>query len=79
MPATAPRPRLSVRIPRPSGGNYPVFVGSGILRHLPRLLRRCAPAHRYFLITDSTVAKLHGRGIHRFLGKSGLRADLLMV
>lgn len=79
MPAPGPRPRLTVRISRTSGRNYPVFVGSGILRHLPRLLRRFAPAHRYFLITDSTVAKLHGRRIHRSLRKSGLRADLLMV
>jgi len=79
MPATAPRHRLSVRIPRRSGWNYPIFVGSGILRHLPRLVTRYAPAHRYFLIADSTVAKLHGRGIQISLRKAGLRADLLTV
>ncbi|MCI0569014.1 MAG: 3-dehydroquinate synthase [Acidobacteria bacterium] len=79
MPAPELRPRLTVRFSRPSGGHYPVFVGSGILRHLPRILRRFAPAHRYFLITDSTVARLHGRAVHSALRKSGLRADFLMV
>ena len=79
MPAPGLRPRLSVRIPRPAGGNYPVFVGSGILRHLPCLLTRLAPAHRYFLITDSCVAPLHGGAIQRSLRKAGLETDLLMV
>ena len=79
MPAPGLRPRLSVRFRGPSGGTYPVFVGSGILRHLPRILSRLAPAHRYFLITDSTVARLYGRAIHSSLRKAGLKADLLVV
>ena len=79
MSATGPRPRLSVRIPRAPGCSYPIFVGSGILRHLPRLVIRYAPAHRYFVITDTTVARLHGKRIRASLRAAGLRADLLTV
>jgi 3-dehydroquinate synthase len=58
--------------------DYPVLVGPGLLGSLAPLLAERAPAHRYGLITDSTVAELHGRRLHAELGAAGLRCELLM-
>ena len=43
-----------------SSPNYPVVVEPGGLDRLPSLLIELAPAHRYALIADDTVAELHG-------------------
>jgi 3-dehydroquinate synthase len=55
---------------------YQVLVGSGLLASLPNLLREHAPAHRYAVITDSTVAGLYGTHVLERLRASGLAADL---
>ncbi len=63
-----------------SGGqtsDYRVLVGRGLLAALPDLLREHAPAHRYAVITDSTVADLYGTPVLEALRESGLAADLL--
>jgi 3-dehydroquinate synthase len=57
--------------------DYPVMVGSGMLSELPTLLREYAPAHRYSLISDVTVAELYGRQIREKLEDSGTRCDLV--
>jgi len=62
-----------------SGGHaveYPVLVGSGLLATLPELLGEHAPAHRYAVITDSTVAELYGTTVLDRMRASGLTADL---
>ena len=56
--------------------DYRVLVGRGVLRSLPDLLREHAPAHRYALISDSTVAELHGEAVLDGLRGSGLAAEL---
>ena len=56
--------------------DYRVLVGSGLLAALPDLLADHAPAHRYALITDSTVAGLYGNAVLEALRGSGLAADL---
>jgi len=79
MPFSGPRPQVRVRISRSPAQHYPVFVGRGILSALPRILHRLAPAHRYFLITDTHVASLQARGLLRTLRRQGLAAHLLLV
>jgi 3-dehydroquinate synthase len=58
--------------------DYSVQVGPGLLGSLATLLAEHAPAHRYGLITDSTVAELHGRRLHGELVAAGVRCDLLI-
>lgn len=57
--------------------DYPVLVGSGLLASLPGLLAEHAPAHRYGLIADATVADLYGHRLHRELQAAGLDCELL--
>ncbi|MSR36492.1 MAG: 3-dehydroquinate synthase [Gemmatimonadetes bacterium] len=71
----------AARVPVRAGDgrqDYEVFVGPGLLGSLPQLLRAHAPAHRYALITDSTVAELHGTRLHGELVAGGVRCDLLV-
>jgi 3-dehydroquinate synthase len=46
-----------------ASGGYPVRVGAGVLRELPELLERLAPAHRYAVISDERVFDLHGERV----------------
>ena len=57
--------------------DYPVMVGPGLLAALPALLSEYAPAHRYSLIADATVAELYGRRVSEELENSGARCDLI--
>jgi 3-dehydroquinate synthase len=71
-------PSTTVRVRAGDGrADYPVLVGAGLLEELPRLLREHAPAHRYALISDSTVADLYGRRVQGLLADGGLVCDLL--
>jgi len=53
------------------GGAYPVIVGAGHLERVPELLRRRAPAHRYALIADETVDRLHGERVLDLVAQTG--------
>ena len=55
---------------------YRVLVGSGLLASLSDLLREHAPAHRYAVISDSTVAELYGNAVLDAMRRSGLGAEL---
>ncbi|HEU5182510.1 MAG TPA: 3-dehydroquinate synthase, partial [Candidatus Polarisedimenticolia bacterium] len=79
MPA---RPsNILIRVPpaRSSDLRYPLRVGPGLLSRLPPELSRLLPAHRYFLITDRHVARLHGRRLLGALRRHGLGVRLLVV
>ena len=79
MSARPPRPTLRVRVAPSAGVSYPILIGSGILRRLPAVLDTFAPAHLYFLITDSRVARLYARALHRVLRHGRRRIHLLVV
>lgn len=55
--------------------DYPVYVGVGVLERAPELIREHAPAHRYAVISDETVADLHGSRVLRSLKDAGRTAD----
>ncbi len=54
-----------------AGGSYPVLVGRGLLARLTRTVREHAPAHRYAVISDDTVAELYGRAAAEALRRDG--------
>ena len=57
--------------------DYPVLVGPGLLAELSRLLRAHAPAYRYGIIADATVAGLYGRRVMDELAASDIATQLL--
>jgi 3-dehydroquinate synthase len=69
----------NVRVRAGEGGlDYSVLVGPGLLGSLAPLLDEHVRAHRYGLITDSTVAELHGRRLRGQLEAAGVRCELLV-
>ncbi len=67
----------AVRVQAGGGAlDYPVYVSGGILGRLPELLREHAPAHRYALVADATVAALYGEAVLGRLRSEGLTSDL---
>jgi 3-dehydroquinate synthase len=79
MPARAPRIQIRLRPARSFALRYPLRVGTHLLASLPAELPRILPAHRYFLITDRHVARLHGRRLLGALRRRGLDVRLLAV
>ncbi len=65
-------------IPVSSGsGGYVVRIARGSRVELARLLQEFAPARRYAVISDSTVAALHGEPAIAGLAHAGIDAHLL--
>lgn len=54
-----------------------ILVGRGLVDQLPTLLATHVAAPRYVVVSDETVAALHGRRLVERLEVAGLRADLL--
>jgi 3-dehydroquinate synthase len=72
----APEAPLRVRVPRGSAEGYRVHVAPGALERLGGACRREAPAHRYAVVADATVAGLYGEPALAALEDAGLAADL---
>ena len=66
----------AVHVATGGGGGYPVLVGRGLRHRLPELLAEHAPAHRYAVIADANVARLHGDALLGVLAESGARAEM---
>lgn len=54
------------------GGAYDVSVGPGLIHTVGSTVRRLAPGARCFLVTDRTVAKLHGQVAETSIIEAGL-------
>jgi 3-dehydroquinate synthase len=48
---------------------YPVYIGRGIVRDLPALLRRHARPEGIFALVDENVLRLHGTAVEEALGR----------
>lgn len=66
----------AVHVNTRGGGAYPVLVSRGLRHAMPELLAEFAPAHRYAVIADATVAALHGGGLLETLQAAGLKAQM---
>jgi 3-dehydroquinate synthase len=71
--------RLDEVMVRAGGGtaDYPVIVRRGLLDELDALVSRHAPAHRYAVISDDTVAPLHGERVVDALSRTGRAVELV--
>ncbi len=74
-PAALDRSPVEVRLPPPDPGGYRVHVAPGLLDDLGRLCAEAAPAHRYAVVADETVADLDGERALAAL-EEGAAADL---
>jgi 3-dehydroquinate synthase len=54
---------VPVRIRETRDASYSIVIGSGLLADLPAAARAAAPAARYAVISDSTVAPLYGERV----------------
>src|SRR5688500_8140289 len=57
-------------------GSYDVLIGPGLLAGLPALVEQEAPAHRYALIADDSVAAIYAERVSRAFAARDLRIDL---
>jgi 3-dehydroquinate synthase len=71
-----PTPAVRVRVPGRSAGEYPVYVSRDLGGRAEALLRTHAPAHRYALITDTTVLALHADSMAERLRDAGMTVDV---
>ena len=67
--------RLRVDVPAVPGG-YDVVCGRGVITALPELLAEIGAAGRVLLLSDATVAPLHGEHLVALLGAAGWDARL---
>lgn len=61
--------------------SYPIYIGPGILEHLPRLLaeRGIESAHPLFVVTDEQVDTHYGETVHQRLLETGYRVGKAVV
>jgi len=58
---------------------YTVHIRNGLLEQMHALLETEVAAHRYVIVTDENVARLHGHALRARLHDAGLRVDLIEV
>ncbi|HSR42511.1 MAG TPA: iron-containing alcohol dehydrogenase, partial [Longimicrobiales bacterium] len=57
--------------------DYPVLVERGLLDRLDAVVARHAPAHRYAVVSDETVAALYGERVTGVLRQTGRAVELV--
>jgi 3-dehydroquinate synthase len=69
---------VTIRVPlvEQRDASYDILIGSGLVRQLPALLERVAPAAAYAIISDSHVAKLYGESLAKQVSAAGFQAEL---
>lgn len=60
--------KLTVKTP---SGSYPIWIGSGARKELPRLLDSRRRPSRLHLVTDSKVSSHHAEGVKKILRQAG--------
>ncbi len=63
----------------PASGPCTIRFGAGGLDSLLAVLDEHVGAHRYVMVTDRTVARLHGQALRDRLAAAGVRVDILEI
>ena len=58
---------------------YPVLIGPGLLGQAGALIRPLLKRPRTAVVTDETVARLHGQALSTSLAKAGIEAPLIVL
>ena len=59
--------------------SYPVVIGNGILRQLPRALRAAGLAGSAYVITNPTIQRLHGKKLRAALDKAAIETRTRLI
>ena len=57
--------------------SYKIFIRAGVIKKLPKFLKRQKIGRRYAIVTDSTVQKLFGNSLLKTLREKGIDADMI--
>ena len=68
--------RIDVDASPETGGPYPVLLRQGILGSLPAVVQQSVAAHRWAVVADHTVARLHGERLLDAMREAGLETQL---
>lgn len=69
--------KIKVNLDRYAPASYDIYIGSGILDRVGLLIGNGSPASRYVIISDATVASLHGASFRNLLAGMGFDVHLL--
>jgi 3-dehydroquinate synthase len=69
--------RIKVQLDRKTSSSYEIYIGREIVDRMGLLLAKHNWAGRYVIVTDSTVAAIHGAKVLQTLKGVGLKADIL--
>jgi 3-dehydroquinate synthase len=69
--------RIKVHLDKKTSSSYEIYIGKEIVDRMGLLLAKHNWAGRYVIITDSTVAALHGARVQQTLKSVGLKTDIL--
>jgi len=68
--------RIRITVPPPDDRDYDVVIEPGALSRLGELAAEAAPAHRYAIIADASVADLYGSRVRAAFERAEQRVDL---
>ncbi len=71
--------QIKVHLDRKTVRSYDIFVGRDILDRAGIILAGKAWASRYVIVTDATIAVLHGERVRQTLSSLDLKVDLLAI
>jgi len=69
--------KIKVNLDRYAPASYDICIGSGILDRVGLLIGNGTPATRYIIVSDTTVASLHGEKLKALLG--GMEYDVHLI
>jgi 3-dehydroquinate synthase len=69
--------KITVHLDKRTSTSYEIYIGEDILDRIGLLLAKHTWAERYVIITDDTVAALHGERVQGVLRETGIESDMI--
>jgi len=69
--------KIAVHLDKETSSSYDIYIGTAIVDRMGLLVTKHHWAARYMIVTDSTVAALHGAGVQETLKEVGLQTDII--
>ena len=68
--------KVKIKLKKKIDDSHPVYIEKGLAKKIPQILKRDKIGKKYAIITDSTVQKLFGQSLQRYLKKNGITCQL---
>ena len=59
--------------------HYPTLIGSQLIEHVGKHVRKCLPSATCAVVTDSNVAQLFAEHVHESLASAGFKPTLITI